>query len=406
MEELQAPSSPSKSKSPNNNNIFQQITSSSSSSSSSNPHSSPMARKSFFVRQTIIYSFFIVLALYFVLNSLLNPAPRPLPLFEEVVRTVDEDKRVKVFMYDLPREFTFGIIDGHARARGSTDLSQVRYPGHQHMGEWYLYEDLNRTENDRVGSPVIRVYDPEEAELFYVPVFSSLSLIVNTNRPGAPDPGYSDEKMQDELVQWLEQQEYWRRNNGRDHVIVAGDPNALYRVLDRVKNSVLLLSDFGRVRSDQGSLVKDLIIPYAHRINSYNGLIGVENRNTLLFFMGNRYRKDATRGMHTSKFCLNPAGDTPSACRLFDSIVSLCVPVIVSDSIELPFEDVIDYRKIAIFVGTKASLKPGYLVNLLKGVSTERILEFQKELQRVCSYFILLSYLNLMQLSSLLVNSD
>ncbi|CAN1225347.1 Probable arabinosyltransferase ARAD1 [Linum grandiflorum] len=110
--------------------------------------------------------------------------------------------------------------------------------------------------------------------------------------------------------------------------------------------------------------------------------------------------------MHTSKFCLNPAGDTPSACRLFDSIVSLCVPVIVSDSIELPFEDVIDYRKIAIFVGTKASLKPGYLVNLLKGVSTERILEFQKELQRVCSYFILLSYLNLMQLSSLLVNSD
>ncbi|CAN1225341.1 Probable arabinosyltransferase ARAD1 [Linum grandiflorum] len=388
MEELQAPSSPSKSKSPNNNNIFQQITSSSSSSSSSNPHSSPMARKSFFVRQTIIYSFFIVLALYFVLNSLLNPAPRPLPLFEEVVRTVDEDKRVKVFMYDLPREFTFGIIDGHARARGSTDLSQVRYPGHQHMGEWYLYEDLNRTENDRVGSPVIRVYDPEEAELFYVPVFSSLSLIVNTNRPGAPDPGYSDEKMQDELVQWLEQQEYWRRNNGRDHVIVAGDPNALYRVLDRVKNSVLLLSDFGRVRSDQGSLVKDLIIPYAHRINSYNGLIGVENRNTLLFFMGNRYRKDggrirdlffqmletendviikhgtqsrenrraATRGMHTSKFCLNPA-------------------------------DVIDYRKIAIFVGTKASLKPGYLVNLLKGVSTERILEFQKELQRVSRYF-------------------
>ncbi|CAN1225339.1 Probable arabinosyltransferase ARAD1 [Linum grandiflorum] len=315
-------------------------------------------------------------------------------------------------MYDLPREFTFGIIDGHARARGSTDLSQVRYPGHQHMGEWYLYEDLNRTENDRVGSPVIRVYDPEEAELFYVPVFSSLSLIVNTNRPGAPDPGYSDEKMQDEL-------EYWRRNNGRDHVIVAGDPNALYRVLDRVKNSVLLLSDFGRVRSDQGSLVKDLIIPYAHRINSYNGLIGVENRNTLLFFMGNRYRKDggrirdlffqmletendviikhgtqsrenrraATRGMHTSKFCLNPAGDTPSACRLFDSIVSLCVPVIVSDSIELPFEDVIDYRKIAIFVGTKASLKPGYLVNLLKGVSTERILEFQKELQRVSRYF-------------------
>lgn len=49
-------------------------------------------------------------------------------------------------------------------------------------------------------------------------------------------------------------------------------------------------------------------------------------------------------GMRTSKFCLHPAGDTPSACRMFDAIVNLCVPVVVSDSIELPFEDVLDYR--------------------------------------------------------------
>jgi hypothetical protein len=100
--------------------------------------------------------------------------------------------------------------------------------------------------------------------------------------------------MQEELVEWLEEQEYWRRNNGRDHVVFAGDPNALYRVLDRVKNAVLLLSDFGRVRSDQGSLIKDVIVPYSHRINVYNGDIGVEERKTLLFFMGNRYRKDVS----------------------------------------------------------------------------------------------------------------
>ncbi|CAI0392693.1 unnamed protein product [Linum tenue] len=103
--------------------------------------------------------------------------------------------------------------------------------------------------------------------------------------------------------------------------------------------------------------------------------------------------------MHTSKFCLNPAGDTPSACRLFDAIVSLCVPVIVSDSIELPFEDVIDYKKIAIFVGTKASLRPGYLASLLRGVSTERILEFQKELKQV--YVTMLLTMSLKRSSNL-----
>jgi len=182
---------------------------------------------------------------------------------------------------------------------------------------------------------------------------------------------------------------------------------------------VLLVSDFGRLRSDQASLIKDVIVPYSHRINTYTGDVGVGNRKTLLFFMGARYRKEggkirdllfqlleneedvivrhgtqsrenrraATKGMHTSKFCLNPAGDTPSACRLFDSIVSLCVPVIISDSIELPFEDVIDYRKIAIFVDTASALKPGFLISTLRSITTERILEYQRELKEVKHYF-------------------
>ncbi|CAL5410779.1 unnamed protein product [Camellia sinensis] len=167
------------------------------------------------------------------------------------------------------------------------------------------------------------------------------------------------------------------------------------------------------------SLVKDVILPYSHLIKTFDGDVGVESRKSLVFFMGNRYRKEggkirdmlfqllekeedviikhsapsresrraASQGMHTSKFCLHPAGDTPSACQLFDAIVSLCVPVIVSDYIELPFEDVIEYRKIAVFVDTNSAVKPGYLVKSLRGVSTERILEFQQELKKAKQYF-------------------
>lgn len=94
-------------------------------------------------------------------------------------------------------------------------------------------------------------------------------------------------------------------------------------------------------------------------------------------------RRAATHGMHTSKFCLNPAGDTPSACRLFDSVVSLCVPVIVSDSIELPFEDVIDYSKIAVFFDSVSAVKPGFLVSKLRRISKQRILEYQREMKEV-----------------------
>ncbi|WJX44499.1 putative arabinosyltransferase arad1 [Trifolium repens] len=332
---------------------------------------------------------------------------------------------VKVYLYDLPERFTYGVIRHHSLARGSrADENDVKYPGHQHMAEWYLFTDLSRPDSERPGSPVVRVLDPEEADLFFVPFFSSLSLIVNPIRPPGSGPGpeknaYSDEENQEALMVWLEKQEYWKRSNGRDHVIVASDPNAMYRVLDRVKNCVLLLSDFGRLRPDQGSLVKDVIVPYSHRIKSYAGDVGVDKRNTLLFFMGNRYRKEggkirdtlfqilekeddviikhgaqsresrraASQGMHTSKFCLHPAGDTPSACRLFDAIVSLCIPVIVSDSIELPFEDTVDYRKIAVFVETATAIKPGYLVSILRGITPDRVLEYQKELKEVKQYF-------------------
>ena len=48
-------------------------------------------------------------------------------------------------------------------------------------------------------------------------------------------------------------------------------------------------------------------------------------------------------------FCLSPAGDTPSSARLFDAVVSGCIPVIVSDELELPFEGILDYRKVILF---------------------------------------------------------
>ncbi|KAK1325851.1 hypothetical protein QJS10_CPA01g00663 [Acorus calamus] len=376
----------------------------------------PPPKKSL-LRPTLFAASLALLALYafFTTTSLfpsdpINPSPPS-----------DRPPKPKIYVYDLPRRFTHGVIDSYLSARGGT-AAAAKYPGHQHSAEWWLFADLNRSDG-RGDSPVEVVGDPESADLFYVPFFSSLSLVVNPIRPvgvvAAAGGGYSDEAMQEELIEWLEGQEYWRRNGGRDHVFIAQDPNALYKVVDRVKNAVLLVSDFGRLRPSQASLVKDVILPYSHRINPFKGPVGVEKRESLLFFMGNRYRKEggkirdtlfqiledeedvvvkhgaqsresrrmATQGMHSSKFCLHPAGDTPSACRLFDAIVSLCIPVIVSDYIELPFEDVVYYRKVAIFVDTDNAVKPGYLTSLLRKISDESILQYQQELKVVRRYF-------------------
>ncbi|KAL7128496.1 hypothetical protein ABFS83_13G000100 [Erythranthe nasuta] len=381
------------------------------------------------LRPTLVLAFLSLFALYSFLFY--NPpnynTNTSINLDNRSFRFVDDNKKVKIYMYDLPRRFTYGVIESYAEARGGETVGSdalLKYPGNQHSAEWYLFSDLNRPGDQRIDSALTRVMDPEEADLFYVPFFSSLSLVANPIRSATVNVSpnrtvYNDEQTQEALMEWLEEQVYWKRNNGWDHVFICQDPNALYKIIDRVKNGVLLVSDFGRLGANQASLVKDVILPYSHRINSYKGEIGLENRKSLLFFMGNRYRKEggkirdmlfqvleneqeviikhgaqsresrrmASQGMHTSKFCLHPAGDTPSACRLFDAIVSLCVPVIVSDYIELPFEDVIDYRKIAIFLDTYTAVKPGSLVKLLRKVTPERILEFQKELKKVKRYF-------------------
>ncbi|KAL8107533.1 putative arabinosyltransferase ARAD1 [Apium graveolens] len=384
-----------------------------------------MARKAF-LKPTLLFTVLILLALFaFLIISPFKDDSDP-TRFDIQEKRLNFDgqlgvKKVRVYMYDLPRKFTYGVIESYAKARNG-DVLKLKYPGNQHPAEWYLFNDLTRPGLERVGSPVIRVVDPDEADLFYVPFFSSLSLVVNPIRPGGavgPSVEYSDEVMQEELVEWLEDQVFWKRNNGWDHVFICQDPNALYKVVDKVKNGVLLVSDFGRLGRDQASLVKDVILPYSHRINTFKGDVGVENRKSLLFFMGNRYRKEggkirdmlfkllenekdivikhgaqsresrrmATQGMHTSKFCLHPAGDTPSACRLFDAIVSLCVPVIISDYIELPFEEVIDYKKVAVFVDSKSAVEPGYLVELLRSINPERILEYQEEMKKVKHYY-------------------
>ncbi|MBA0795975.1 hypothetical protein Gohar_006789, partial [Gossypium harknessii] len=95
----------------------------------------------------------------------------------------------------------------------------------------------------------------------------------------------------------------------------------------------------------------------------------------------------AGHGMASSKFCLNIAGDTPSSNRLFDAIVSHCVPVIVSDEIELPFEDVIDYSEICIFVRASDAVKKGYLLNLLRGISRDQWTKMWEKLKETVRHF-------------------
>ncbi|KAL6009730.1 hypothetical protein ACLOJK_000159 [Asimina triloba] len=96
---------------------------------------------------------------------------------------------------------------------------------------------------------------------------------------------------------------------------------------------------------------------------------------------------DASRGMHASKFCLNIAGDTPSSNRLFDAIASHCVPVIVSDDIELPYEDVLDYSKFCVFVRTSEALQKGFLIAMIRSIGEAEWTQMWDRIKQIQHHF-------------------
>ncbi|OVA13371.1 Exostosin-like [Macleaya cordata] len=338
---------------------------------------------------------------------------------------------LKVFMYDLPPEFHFGLLGWKGEGDQiwpdvSTRDKIPAYPGGlnlQHSIEYWLTLDLLASNTPGVVRPcsAVRVRNSSLADVIFVPFFSSLSYNRHSKLHGKRERGSVNRMLQDKLVEFLMSRDEWKKGGGKDHLIVAHHPNSMLGVRRKLGSAMFVLADFGRYPAEIANLNKDIIAPYKHVVRR----IGVddsapfEGRSILAYFQGAIYRKDggvirqelyyllkdekdvhftfgtvrgnginrAGQGMADSKFCLNIAGDTPSSNRLFDAIVSHCVPVIISDEIELPFEDVLDYSEFCIFVQASDAIKKGYLLNLLRGIKPEKWTKMWKKLKEVAPLF-------------------
>uniref|UniRef100_A0A7N1A345 Exostosin GT47 domain-containing protein n=1 Tax=Kalanchoe fedtschenkoi TaxID=63787 RepID=A0A7N1A345_KALFE len=332
---------------------------------------------------------------------------------------------LKVFMYDLPSEFHFQLLGWTPEKGGDSvwpDLKskKIHYPGGlnlQHSIEYWLTLDLLASQFDDSSTfrSAKRVLNSSEADVIFVPFFSSLSYNRFSKARQHEKKG-KDRVLQERLVKYLTSQAEWKRSGGRDHIVMAHHPNSLLHARMKLWPATFILSDFGRYPPNIANVEKDIIAPYKHMIkNYYNDSSSFESRKTLLYFQGAIYRKDggvvrqelfyllkdekgvhfsfgsvqkdgikaATTGMHNSKFCLNIAGDTPSSNRLFDAIASHCVPVIISDHIELPYEDVLDYTQFCIFVKTSDAIKKHFLINLIRSITKAEWTRMWNRLQEV-----------------------
>ena len=74
-----------------------------------------------------------------------------------------------------------------------------------------------------------------------------------------------------------------------------------------------------------------------------------------------------------ARYCLHLRGDTTTSRRLFDSVAAGCIPVIISDGVNLPFESQIAWRRFAIFIPEDEVFKgrSPRLRSLIKGGNAE-----------------------------------
>ncbi|KAF5449351.1 hypothetical protein F2P56_029810 [Juglans regia] len=319
---------------------------------------------------SLVFALLIVLLLisYSILMGTVNFRSYFLPLLQSPATAhplCATNPPLRVYMYDLPRRFNVGMLN--LRNLEQTPVTDRNWPSwpknsglkRQHSAEYWmmgslLYEGDGAEERDAV-----RVSDPEMADIFFVPFFSSLSF--NTHGHVMTDPETEiDHQLQIDLVKFLLQSKYWQQSGGGDHVIPMTHPNA-----------------FRFLREQEGIVrVKLAKILAAYDDVHYERSVATDENI-----------KVSSQGMRLSKFCLHPAGDTPSSCRLFDAIVSHCVPVIVSDHIDLPFEDEIDYAQFSIFFSFEEALKPGYMVNELRNFPKEKWIEMWKRLKKISHHY-------------------
>ncbi|CAN0901681.1 Probable arabinosyltransferase ARAD1 [Linum grandiflorum] len=345
--------------------------------------------------------------------------------------TCDSNNAVlKVYMYDLPPEFHFGLLGWKGAANQTwpavdDPMHIPSYPGGltlQHSMEYWLTLDLLASNVPSVvrSCSAVRVYNSSEADIIFVPFFSSLSYNRHS-KPLGRQKTVLNKILQDKLVQYLMDQDLWKRYGGKDHLIVAHHPNSMAYSRKKLASAMFVLADFGRYPEKVANIRKDVIAPYKHVVRSTPNAKSAQfdQRPTLAYFKGAIYRKDggatrqelfyllkdekdvdftfgsyvkngvkrAAEGMAASKFCLHIAGDTPSSNRLFDIIATHCVPVIISDAIELPFEDVLDYSEFSVFVHASDAVKPGYLLNLLRGIKRDVWTEMWLKLQEINLHF-------------------
>lgn len=257
-----------------------------------------------------------------------------------------------------------------------------------------------------------------KADLFYIPLFFSMMMFTDGALP---------------INNLIEKLEYWALHGGVDHIIVF-NIFSFWRATIQEKDEYMLpcMLSFADVKWNIAErypllMMRYTILPYSSffKLSRHYNI----NRNNLLFFIGStllstfdetacelrseilefasnipfsrivikergKYTYDLTNGfavermMRDSIFCLVPLGDSPSSKRIYDALNALSIPIVVSDYIRFPFEDIfLNYSKILIQIPIHNYKNE--LPSILSNSNSQFIFRMQKNMRIASDFFLL-----------------
>ncbi|KAF3445566.1 hypothetical protein FNV43_RR10742 [Rhamnella rubrinervis] len=230
-----------------------------------------------------------------------------------------------------------------------------------------------------------RTRKKEEADLFFVPTYVKCVHMLG---------GLDDNQINETFVKVLSQMPYFRLSGGRNHIFVFPSGNGAHFFSSwatYINRSIILTPEGDRTDKKETSSFntwKDIIIPGNVGDDGMSTImvtigqpLPLSKRKYLANFLGRAqekvgrlqlielgkqfpdklespdlkfttpYKLERTEyfeHLRNAKFCLVPRGESSWTLRFFESFFVECVPVILSDQIELPFQNVIDYTQISI----------------------------------------------------------
>lgn len=90
---------------------------------------------------------------------------------------------IRVYVYEMPSKFTYDLLWLFRNSyKETSNLTSNGSPVHrlieQHSIDYWLWADLIAPESERLLKNVLRVHKQEEADLFYIPFFTTISYFL------------------------------------------------------------------------------------------------------------------------------------------------------------------------------------------------------------------------------------